>query len=305
MQSLIKVEGITKKYGENVILDNINLNIPKNKILGIIGINGCGKTTLLNIIVGFLKPEKGSIYFESKLINKNMHAVQQKFGFATQHNCFYNHLTVKENLLYFASLYGVSHKEAVQRADKLLELVTLTNAKNKLGSDLSGGMKRRLDIACSLIHDPEVLIMDEPTEDLDVALRKEILNLITKINKTGTTVILTSHLLMELEDICDDIAIIHNHKIIKEGSISSLIGDKQEIHLQTYPGDYKKISSKLGHTGVDKIEALKHKLVIKTKQPEFILKKLLMIIKANKERLVYIDVKKPSLVEVFENLTKR
>lgn len=305
MEPIIRVEGVSKSFGNNLILDKVNMYIPKEKIFGIIGINGCGKTTLLNLIVGFIKPDIGTIYFESKPINKNMRSVRHKFGFATQHNCFYTHLTVKENLLYFASLYDVPGKEANKRADTLLELVSLNNSRDKLASDLSGGMKRRLDIACALIHDPELLIMDEPTEDLDIALRKDILELIKKINKSGTTVILTSHLLMEIEDVCDDLAIIHNKKVLKEGTMGYFLGNKQEIHLETYPGNYKKISGQLGKTGILKTEIMKHKLIIKTGEPEFVLSKLLKILKSENERLVYIDVKKPSLSEVFENLTKR
>ena len=196
--SLIEISNVSKSFGKKVVLENVNLNIQEGKILGIIGTNGSGKTTLLNMVIGFYRPTKGSLSFKGKDIQEAQKEVKNKFGFATQYNCYYPHLTSAENVAYFGSIYNLNENEIRSRVIELLKLVNLYEAKDVMAEHLSMGMQRRLDIACSLINDPEVLILDEPTEDLDPALRRDVLGLIKKVNSSGTTVILTSHLLSEV-----------------------------------------------------------------------------------------------------------
>ena len=304
MPTLIQIKDLTKKFGDNTVLDNINLEIPEGKIFGIIGINGSGKTTLLRILIGFYNIDKGKIIFKNKDVTKNIGEVRKIFGFATQNNCFYDKLSVKENLEYFGSLYGLSENIIQENISRILPLVELEQEKDKLAEKLSTGMQRRLDLACSLVHYPKVLILDEPTEDLDPPLRREMISLIKKLNKIGTTIIITSHLLEEIEHLCDKIAIIHKSKIVKIGNVDELRGNKtEEIHLETAPGNYKKL--------VDDIKGCaKHvvnegdKIVIYTPEAEKILHRILLIIKNNKEKIIYLDIKKPSLDEIFEGLVK-
>ena len=304
--SLIEISNLTKRFGKKVVLENVNLNIQEGKILGIIGTNGSGKTTLLNMLVGFYKPTKGSLLFQSKDIQENLKEVKRKFGFATQYNCFYPHLTAAENIAYFGAVYGLDKHTISTRTIELLKMVDLYEARDVLSSHLSMGMQRRLDIACSLIHDPEVLILDEPTEDLDPGLRRDMLALIKKVNSSGTTVILTSHLLSEVEEVCDRIAIIDNHTILKEGTVDQLRGTKhEEIHLQTTPGDYKRIVAHLNKNQISSAVIKEHKLLIHTEKPETVLIDLLRITKGMREKIEYIDVRKPSLAEVFEDLIEK
>ena len=301
---LIQVRNVTKRFGNNVVLDGINLAVYPGKIFGLIGLNGSGKTTLLNLLVGFLKPEKGDVLFKSENVLKNRKAVEHEVGFATQGNCFYPKLNVIENMHYFGALYGLSKKEADDRSETLLKLVNLLNAKKTLAEDLSSGMKRRLDVACSLIHDPSVLILDEPTEDLDPLLRREMLRLIKKINGYGTTIVITSHLLDEMEMVCDEIAILHNKTIIKKGTLDQLRTQKGEIHLATNPGNYERLIMKLGKEGFN-VKEKNNKLVVYTNKPEDTLLNVLRIIKSVDEELVYVDVMKQPLAEIFEELTSQ
>jgi len=211
----IELDKITKKFGNYEVLKDISLKIPYGEITGVIGQSGSGKTTILNLIIGFIKPSKGKILFQSRDIFKDMNHVNKLFGFGSQGFSFYEELTVEENLKYFAKLYGINNKTIKKRIDEVLKLVDLPHAKKVLGGKLSAGMKRRLDIACALMHDPKVLILDEPTQDLDPILRKELAKVLQKIKRDGTTIILTSHLLGEVENMCDNVAILNEGKIVK------------------------------------------------------------------------------------------
>lgn len=309
MTKFIEVKEVNKRFGKNGVLKDLNLNIPEGQIFGILGINGSGKTTLLKIIIGFLKPEKGEVYFKKKKIEVITKNVKNLFGFSTQETCFYDKLSVYENLKYFGQMYGIDTDTLEKNIKDLLHLVRLADAKDRLAENLSNGMKRRLEMACAMIHNPEVLILDEPTEDLDVSLRKEICELIRKINRTGTTIILTSHLLSEIEPLCDRVAVLHRGKIIQEGKIDSVISKyskSDEIHLITKQKRYDAIAHKLrkSHFKIEKIEKSRNKITIYTPQGEFILHYLLHYLERTREDIVDIEVKKPNLVEIFESLTK-
>ncbi len=304
----IQFQNITKKFGNRVVLNNINLDISYGERFGVIGVSGSGKTTLLNILIGFLSPNGGNIYYQSRDIVRDKSNIRKTFGFATQDGSFYTKLTVKENLDYFGKLYGMAQPDINRRAEGLLKLVGLNQARDVLSENLSKGMQRRLDIACALIHDPKVLILDEPTEDLDPMLRKDILLLVKKINERGTTVIITSHLLTEIEAICTKIAILHNGQIIETGATEQLKGryyKNEEIHLQTSPGNYEKIARRLRKVDIDSIDIKEHKMIVYTPKSERVLHHILHVIEESKEHLVDVAVNKPTLEEVFERLTKR
>lgn len=303
----IEFQNIKKRYGKNEVLIGVNLEIPYGERFGIIGVSGSGKTTLLNILIGFLRADEGSIYYNLRDILREKKAVRKTFGFAAQDGSFYKDLTVTENLNYFGTLYGMSKADIQKRAKGLLALVELSNAKNSLGKNLSRGMQKRLDIACAMIHEPKVLILDEPTEDLDPMLRKDILLLIKKINERGTTIIITSHLLTEIESICTKIAILHNGRILETGTTNDLKGryyKNDEIHIETSPGDYKKIAKKLSKRYVEEIELMEHKMIIKTPNIDKVLYDLFSAVKSSKEKVLDISVSKPTLEKVFTALTR-
>ncbi|RJQ17278.1 ABC transporter ATP-binding protein [Candidatus Woesearchaeota archaeon] len=317
--TVFKVNNITKVFGKHVVLKDLTFDINAGEIFGIIGTSGSGKTTLLNTIIGFLRPEIGNILFrEEHLLNfKDEDAfvsVSEKpfdlkriIGFAAQTPSFYGELTALENLEYFGTLHGLSYDALRTNINTLLKLMELEEFKNTKSKNLSGGMARRLDIACALVHDPKVLILDEPTADLDPILRNHIWKLIQKINNKGTTIILSSHLLNEIELLCHRIAILHEGTIIDIGTMEEIknkFSKNEEIHIETYPGNYKELA-KLADADIARIENKGHELVIYTKKPSKVLKLMLSKIETMNEKIIDLKVNKPSLDDVFMSLAKK
>ena len=308
MPNQIEVNNISKSFGKHEVLKDINLEIPAKKIFGIIGPSGCGKTTLLKTMIGFWEPNSGEVKYETRNLKEHSKYIRQIVGFATQENCVYPKLTVKENLEYFGTLSNVPRTTLKSNMNKVVKFVHLEDSADELAENLSGGMQRRLDIACALIHSPRILILDEPTEDLDPILRKDILALIKRINQEDTTVIMTSHLLHEAEQLCDMIAILHNGRLLKCGTPEELrnsFSKEDEIHLVTIKRQYADLVKKIKSKDVKKIEKAGNRLVIRTTDAEDTLEKILKVIKSQKDKIVQIDVRKPSLTEIFESLVKK
>ena len=319
---IFKVNKVSKFYDRRIILDDIDFEINAGEIFGIIGASGSGKTTLLNIIIGFIKPESGDVLFRNEhlLEHKDANTFRSVFkysddlkkivGMASQTPSFYTPLTVKENINYFGALYGLPKETLKANTTTLINLMDLQGSENRSAIKLSGGMQRRLDMACSLIHDPKILILDEPTADLDPLLRNHIWRLVRKINKRGTTIVLASHHLSELETLCTRIAILKEGKLLAIGTpneIKERFSKHEEIHLETFPGNYSLISNikdKDVLKEIVKIEDKGTKLVIYTSKPEIVLNELIRKLDENKETIVDLKVTKPTLDEIFIMITE-
>jgi ABC-2 type transport system ATP-binding protein len=310
MVSQIEIKDVSKKFGNHLVLDKIKLSIPQQKIFGIIGESGSGKTTLLKTIVGFWRTDDGKIEYEGRDLQKDTRFIRQIVGFATQDNCVYPKLTVKENLEYFGSLSNVPKNTLKNNIEKVLKFVELEFAKEKLAENLSGGMQRRLDIACALIHNPRILILDEPTEDLDPLLRRDILKLIKKINQDETTVIITSHLLDETEQLCDEIAILHQGRVLKTGTpdqLRSSFSKEEEIFLRLESKNYTSITNKLKKFKrvISSMKVTDGALLIRSKNAEPLLTQILKFVNTSKDKIVEADVRRATLSEVFEDVIRK
>ena len=315
---LLIVENIGKSFGKKKILSNVSFDVKPGEILGLIGSSGSGKTTLLNMLIGFVSPDTGDVKFKDphmisdEAIYHSVLKKQRKFknvyGFASQIPSFYEKLTVEENLTYFGELYKLSKDVLESNTESLLKLIDLESSANILGKNLSGGMERRLDIACSLIHNPQILIMDEPTSDLDPLLRRSIWSLIKQINKKGTTVIISSHHLNELETLCDRIAIIKEGELIDLSTPEDLKKKylkHQEIIVVSQPGNYQDLSRVLKEKfskDIKKIEKRGTELVLLCTEHKAILDQLVKTIEKNNEKIEELRLVKPSLNQVFINL---
>ena len=310
----LQVRNLTKELGGSVILDNISFDVNKGEIFGVIGMSGSGKTTLLNHLIGFLEPNEGEVWYlaekdhEPKLknLNKNLKEVKKVFGFSPQAPSFYPKLTIKENLIHFGRLYQLKKKDIVTDMQHLLEFTRLDAHVNKLAEHISGGMQRRLSIMCSVVHKPSVLILDEPTADLDPILREETWRLIKEINGQGTTVIIASHFLQELEAYCDRVAILHNGKLLKCGTIDEIKQDfaknSIEIRVETAPENFNKIIASINKKNVIKSSAEGNKILFYTTNPQETLYEIAQLLRRKSMTAQALEVHRPSLNEVFEAL---
>ena len=319
-EPIFKIENISKSFSKNMVLKNIDLEIMPGEIIGIIGASGSGKTTFLNLIIGFIRPDKGDVKFRlSHLLSYKQNAIYRSvydkqalvktvYGFASQVPSYYDELTIKENLDYFGTLHNLSTDAIKVNTETLLSLMNLQYATNIQAKNLSGGMKRRLDIACSLMHDPEVLILDEPTADLDTIHRNQIWSLIKKINAKGTTIILSSHHLNELENICTRVAILDDKEIVALDSPTNLknkITVKEQIYFKVGNKKQEKIIKQLKSGNKDKIKLVNGEIEVETTDVDKSLMKILETIKKHNEKLKSIRVVGASLDDVFINLIEK
>jgi len=208
----IVATGLVKKFGEITAVDGMDLSLPAGRIYGLLGPNGSGKTTLIRLLSGLGKPTSG----EARVLGVKMpsRAVLERIGYMTQSDGIYTELSVWENLRFFATLYG---KPDNARLDEVLELVALSDRRKAVALELSGGMRRRLSLACALIHKPELLFLDEPTVGIDPALRVEFWNYFRRLAAEGTTLLVSSHV-MDEADRCDELLLILHGKLLARGS---------------------------------------------------------------------------------------
>lgn len=216
---MLKIENLSKSYGKNRVLQDINLSIQPGEIYGLLGPNGAGKTTTINIICNLVKPDRGTIKINQQNISRH---TKYCLGVAPQENLLYQSLTCQENLFFYGRIYGLKKTQIKQRIKNSLEAVKLLNRANTPVEQLSGGMQRRMNIAVALIHQPKLLILDEPTTGLDIEARWEIWQLIKTLRHQGITILLTTHLLDEAQRLCERIGIIKQGQIIAEGSLAQL-----------------------------------------------------------------------------------
>ncbi|MAG07820.1 hypothetical protein CMI46_03330 [Candidatus Pacearchaeota archaeon] len=204
---IISINNLSKSFKKKKVIENTNFSIKQGEILGILGPSGSGKSTFIKTLIGFHKPSSGEIIINSEIINTK---TKNPLGFSTQENSVYDYLTVKQNLKYFSKIYQIPERK--KRINYLLNKLNLKEFEKTLGKNLSGGTKKRLDIACALIPDSDIIVFDEPFLGLDPALINSISKLILELNSKGKTIIISSHRVKELSKICTKLIAIKNKK---------------------------------------------------------------------------------------------
>ncbi|MBW4546076.1 MAG: ABC transporter ATP-binding protein [Symplocastrum torsivum CPER-KK1] len=216
---MLNIEKLSKSYSKRQVLQDLTLYIPPGEIYGLLGPNGAGKTTTINILCNLLQADSGVITINNELISE---ATKLLIGVAPQENLLYKTLSCEENLNFYAQLYGLKTQQRRQQVQTCLEAVNLANRAKSPVETLSGGMQRRLNIAVALVHQPKLVILDEPTTGLDIEARYEIWDLIRRLKNQGVTILLTTHLLDEAERLCQRIGILKGGRIVAEGSMEQL-----------------------------------------------------------------------------------
>jgi len=219
---MIKTEQLTRSFQETLAVDRISMQIEKGELFGLLGPNGAGKTTLINMLTGLLKPNSGTMSIHGLSPLNQATAYKKKIGLVPQDSSFYKDLSGRDNIAYFAGLYGLKGSERKKAVDEALEFTRLTEAADQKAKSYSGGMKRRLNIACGIAHNPEVIFMDEPTVGIDPQSRNHILHSVKQLRDRGATIIYTTHYMEEAESICSRIAIIDKGRIIADGTRQEL-----------------------------------------------------------------------------------
>ncbi len=237
---MISVTNIRKTFDSLTAVDDVSFEVEKGEIFGLLGPNGAGKTTTINMMVGALKPDSGSISIDGDG-DPMRTEIRMKIGAAPQALAIYEDMTAEENVIFFGKLYGIRGRKLKERVDWTLELVGLTERCRDRASTYSGGMKRRLNLACSLVHDPQVLLFDEPTVGVDPQSRNLIFDNIEVLRGEGRTIVYTTHYMEEAQRLCDRVAIIDHGKILDLDTVDNLIdrhgGDAVVTALVDSPGD--------------------------------------------------------------------
>ncbi len=239
MEPLIAFQTITKRFGDKVVIRDLTLPIHKNEIFGVIGKSGAGKSTLLKMLIGFYSVDQGTILYRGKNITNNSAYMKKLVGYCTQENSFYPELTIHENIEYYGRLYGLSKKDLLAREEEVLSLVGLSLSKHAVATTLSGGMKRRLDFGISLLHQPSLLILDEPTTGLDPITEKQIWELIKKLSKEGISIIVISHMLDYVALYCDTVGFLSKGQIVLTSSPHAL--KKKYSSLPTFTAIFEHV----------------------------------------------------------------
>lgn len=303
---VVKVKNLVKRYKELIALDHFNMEVEEGEILGLLGPNGCGKTTAINCILSLLSFDKGEIEIFGKKMTPNSYDLKKQIGMVPQEVSVFENLTVEENIDYFCGLYVEDRILRKQYVEDAIDFVGLKEYVKFYPKKLSGGLKRRLNIACGIAHKPKLIFLDEPTVAVDAQSRNFILDGIKKLNKEGSTIIYTTHYLEEAEMLCKRIIIMDNGKNLVSGTneeLKAMIATTEKIVVGF---------STIGDETIQKMNKLPHVIDIEKREDDYIIKfenginnlsNLLDFIKENNLSYTKLYSQLPTLNDVFLELT--
>ncbi|MDV2581865.1 ABC transporter ATP-binding protein [Alkalibacillus haloalkaliphilus] len=295
--TLMSVEQLTKTYQSTNVVDELTFSLEPGKCVALLGPNGAGKTTTLRMLAGFIKPTKGEIVFNEERFSRD---VRHYVGYLPQYPVFHNWMSGEEFLIYVGQLAYLTKHEAKAKAEELLDLVNLSDAKKQRISKYSGGMKQRLGIAQALIHDPKLIILDEPVSSLDPIGRREVLNLIRELKKDAT-ILFSTHILNDAEEVSEEILLMHKGKMIKQGAISD-VSETQEttsIHL-SFEDEPKFIEERLKEIdSVFNVNREEDGFIVTVHDINIARSQLLDLIKQEEWELTRFEIGKTSLEDIF------
>ncbi|SHI79865.1 ABC-2 type transport system ATP-binding protein [Lutispora thermophila DSM 19022] len=305
---ILEVKNLIKRYGDTLAVDNISFSIKEGEIFGLLGPNGAGKTTAIDTVIGIRDADKGEINIFGKDMKKHASEIKKYIGIVPQDIAIYPDLTAYENVEFFGRLYDLKGSLLKARVEEVLEFTGLLDQKKQFVRNFSGGMKRRLNIACALVHRPKLIIMDEPTVGIDPQSRNHIIESVKKMRNEGSTIIYTSHYMEEVEQLCSYIAIMDHGKIIARGSKEELkdFVTVEEKTVITLDG--------INYTLVDRIKTMDNVvdcsvegnvITVISKKGTNNLNNIIQCIIDSGNQIVSLISEKPDLETVFLTLTGR
>lgn len=303
---MIIIENLIKRYGSKIAVDNVSFSINRGEIFGLLGPNGAGKSTTIRIIMGLLKANSGEVKINGKLISKRNLDSKRIMGFVPQELAIYENMSAKENAEFFGRLYGLRGMELKSKVKEALEFTGLSEREKEKVKKYSGGMKRRLNIACAIVHNPDIIIMDEPTVGIDSQSRNHILESVKELNRRGATIVYTSHYMEEVQALCTRVGIIDYGKLIALGTkqeLKSQTNDKEKIIIDVTELKKENTDEIRKLRGVSTLDVKEHTLEILTKNAQQILQDVLFILSKEDVKVKNISIKEPDLESVFLQLT--
>jgi ABC-2 type transport system ATP-binding protein len=306
---MLQVKNLVKRFGDTAAVRGVSFAVGRGESFGLLGPNGAGKSTTISMICGLLQPNEGEITIAGVDVLKNPNAAKQIMGVVPQDIALYPTLSARENLSFWGAMYGLAGKELNCRVDEALELVSLTDRQKDRIQTYSGGMKRRINIAASLLHRPELLIMDEPTVGIDPQSRNNILETVKNLNQEkGLTVIYTSHYMEEVEFLCQRVGIIDHGRLIARGTLDevrSQMGTDTTIRLQVQNPTPALIAAVGKVPGVKQARADENVVLALVQDTVETLPPLMGAVKASGSKVLGVAIEEPNLEAVFLSLTGR
>lgn len=306
---MIEVKNLGKNFKKNIAVEDVSMHLDEGESVGLLGPNGAGKSTTISMISTLLPPTKGTVKYNGKDVLKEPEELRPVLGVVPQEIALYEELSAYENMKFFGKVYGLSGKKLEDKIQETLELVGLKERQKDAVETYSGGMKRRINIAVALMHDPKILIMDEPTVGIDPQSRNYILEMVRKLNRErGLTVLYTSHYMEEVEKLCDRVYIMDHGQIIASGTkeeLKSILSNEETIQIQVEEtkSEFRDLlSSQEGVNQVLEDDAGYNLIVSKGEQ---LLGEIFEHAKQANVKIIGIHVKTPTLEDVFLHLTGR
>lgn len=306
---MLETEKLTKKFKDTVAVDEVTIELRQGESVGLLGPNGAGKSTAISMISTLIQPTSGDVRLNGKSVLKKPGEMRKVLGVVPQKIALYEELSAYENLKFFGRIYGLSGKKLEERIQFVLELVGLSDRQKEVVKKYSGGMQRRVNLAAAMLHEPEVLIMDEPTVGIDPQSRNHLLETIRKLNREqGMTVLYTSHYMEEVEKLCDRVYIMDHGKVIAAGTKDELKGvlSEEETVLIEFDQNYPPLFEKIGQMeGVNHAVASDNRLKLIIPKGARVLGTLFHEAERFNAQIINVTVQKPTLEDVFLRLTGR
>jgi ABC-2 type transport system ATP-binding protein len=305
---IVELRNVSKTYAgaERPAVDRVDLSIARGRLFGLLGPNGAGKTTLMSMLCGLLRPSTGDIFLDGHSVREAPPQQWRRIGLVPQDLAVYPGLTARENLAYFGGIQGLTGARLAQRIDFCLNTAELTTLADRRIDTFSGGLKRRLNLVIALIHEPELLILDEPTVGIDPQSRRFIHDNLRRLNGEGLTIVYTSHYMEEIERLCDELAIIDHGRIIAAGSVDQILDrvPHGKIQLRVQPPLSDSMRARLrALDGVDRAEFDGDSIMLESRNPQATLMRVLDMFALEKLHVVSASLGATNLEQVFLVLT--
>jgi len=302
MRSIIKISNLNKSYNKILAVNNLNLNINEGEMFGLVGPDGAGKTTTIRILCGLLKPDSGTIEILDSDLKKKKKEIQNQIGYLSQKFSLYGDLSVDENIEFFADIHNV--KDYQKRRDELLAFTRLTPFRDRLAEKLSGGMKQKLALACSLIHKPKIIFLDEPTTGVDPVSRRDFWKILSDLQKDGITILMTTPYLDEAER-CNRVALMNKAEIIAVDTPQNIKSSINKQVIEIITDNIKKSYSLLKEKFGTDAQIFGDRINLVTDESELVIEDIKAILQKNNLSLISYRTITPSLENVFIHLVKK